>query len=683
MAASIDFQPYLDSICRHYTEWWNLDTLTSPSDSQQPLFDFEQMAQIVIPKQPSNGELSQEQTKPFSLLQVLREYVDKGHVLLIGRPGAGKSTALARFLVDAAKQAEPDPTLQKPQTKIPVLVELGLYPTHLRNESGILDLIEDSLEANECPLEIATIRTLLVEKRFLLLLDGVNELPKEALIDLKAFERKPLPMVFTTRDSDQGGLDNIKQKLELQPLSPEEVQRFIQKQMPGQDGQKLKQLSDRIRDFGETPLVVWMLYQVFRQTGDVPETLGEALREFTKRYERNYKAGKVIEAARDLLRHLAFEMMHSEKPTDFRPVISEEAAVEIFRQFLEREQTPEPTRKAREYLENLLNHHLIQHKGKNQIGFCHQLLQEYYAAEKLLELLQQKHPNLVDDKRFQHYYLNYLKWTEAIALMLGLLNNATQAVELVEQTLEVDFMLGARFSGQVKPDFQLYAVASTIQKIESVVPEKPAWFKLKVLEKIGTKEVITYLIPLLDCPDSYISRHAYFALMLIDPEVVPEQSRFKQDFRRYQHLLEVTSESLEVEEQPLLPSQIVESLVSDVRSIFNSWVSKELGSEEVITKLNPLWKSPDPEMRWSVTEVLGSLNCETVLPILLRLIEDPMSSVRHAAAEQIGRLNFKSAIPGLIQIIKQNSSPEVRCSAIHALQIIGSEEILPGILQAM
>ncbi len=101
MAGSINFQPYLDSICSRYTEWWKLDTLASTSDSQKPLFDFEQMAHLVISKHESNGVLSQEQPKSFLLVQGLWEYVGKGHVLLLGRPGAGKSTALARFLVDA------------------------------------------------------------------------------------------------------------------------------------------------------------------------------------------------------------------------------------------------------------------------------------------------------------------------------------------------------------------------------------------------------------------------------------------------------------------------------------------------------------------------------------------------------------------------------------------------------
>jgi HEAT repeat protein len=519
MIDAMNFQPYLDSICRYYAEWWNLDTLTSTSDSQQPLFDFEQIVQLIVPRQrhskeeqPNSIELTQEQSnspestqdqlKPFSILQNPWNYLDKEHILLFGRPGAGKSTALVRLLVGAAERAKLDSTLQNFQTIIPVLVDLGLYPTRSRNTSGILDLIEDFFENHDCPLDTSIIRRLITEKRLLLLIDGVNELSKEALTDLKTFQRKPLPIILTTRDSEQSGLEGIKQKLEIQPLSPTEVQRFIQQQMPGQDGQKLKELSNRIRDFGETPLVVWMLYRVFQQTGDVPETLGEALREFTKRYERDHKVGKVNAAARDLLRHLAFEMMHSEEPTDFRIVVSEEEAIRVFRQFLEREQTPEPTRKAREYLDNLLNHHLIQRKGKNRIGFCHQLLQEYYAAEELLEMLQQKHPDLIEGKRFQHYYLNYLKWTESIALMMGLLDDETQVIQIVEQALEVDLTLGAKLAGQVKREFQ----NKTIDLITAL--NYPGWLEVELLGSTRSNAATPLLIRALSAKDINIAEIA-------------------------------------------------------------------------------------------------------------------------------------------------------------------------------
>jgi len=91
------------------------------------------------------------------------------------------------------------------------------------------------------------------------------------------------------------------------------------------------------------------------------------------------------------------------------------------------------------WLEDLLNHHLIQLGAGDQIEFRHQLIQEYYTAESLLKLL----PSLSDDA-LKREYLNYLKWTEPLALMLELVEDEAQAVRVVKLALVVDLRLGAR-----------------------------------------------------------------------------------------------------------------------------------------------------------------------------------------------------------------------------------------------
>ena len=62
-------------------------------------------------------------------------------------------------------------------------------------------------------------------------------------------------------------------------------------------------------------------------------------------------------------------------------------------------------------------------------------------------------PNLSDAK-LKRDYLNLLKWTESLALMLGLVEDETQALQVVRLALEVDLMLGARLAGEVREEFQ-------------------------------------------------------------------------------------------------------------------------------------------------------------------------------------------------------------------------------------
>ena len=86
-----------------------------------------------------------------------------------------------------------------------------------------------------------------------------------------------------------------------------------------------------------------------------------------------------------------------------------------------------PTQRAKEWLEDLLEHHLLQRTGQDELEFHHQLLQEYYAAEALLHRLPQ-----LSDEQLKRDYLNYLKWTEPVALMLAMVEEEAQALQVVK-----------------------------------------------------------------------------------------------------------------------------------------------------------------------------------------------------------------------------------------------------------
>jgi predicted NACHT family NTPase len=111
--------------------------------------------------------------------------VAAGHVLLVGRPGTGKSRALARLVLEEAQQAGP----------IPVLVELRYW------QGSIVDLIQDFFRRHGLPVDRAQVEQLLFDRRLLLCVDGLNELLSEA-------GRRDFPqvaMIFTTRDLSSGG----------------------------------------------------------------------------------------------------------------------------------------------------------------------------------------------------------------------------------------------------------------------------------------------------------------------------------------------------------------------------------------------------------------------------------------------------------------------------------------------
>src|ERR671932_2279913 len=226
-------------------------------------------------------------------------------------------------------------SLQNLHRQIPVLFELRTYKVYYK--TSVLDLVQASLKRRRLRLNIETLEELLSQGRFLLLMDGINELPDdEAWRNIKAFRHDNLdvPMVFTSRDLILRGDLGIERKLEMQSLTQAEVEKFVRDCMPGGSQQTLQQIRQRLRELGQTPFVMWMLYFIVQKTGRVPSGAGSAFREFTQLYERCSKDDAPVsdESRRwwsRLLEHLGFEMMQADKPTDLRFTISKREAVDI------------------------------------------------------------------------------------------------------------------------------------------------------------------------------------------------------------------------------------------------------------------------------------------------------------------------------------------------------------------
>jgi HEAT repeat protein len=238
--------------------------------------------------------------------------------------------------------------------------------------------------------------------------------------------------------------------------------------------------------------LLWMLCGLFRQTGQIPANLGEVFRAFTQGYERNLKADVPVESDRrwwpELLQELAFWMTRGvsfgeEAPAvdvEFRVAISKVEACQIFAAFLQNKEA-QAEGVAQKYLDDLLRHHLIQSNGE-QVEFRHQMLQEYYAAEYLLNRIGQ-----IEDFELKKNYLNYLKWTEAVALALALMQDKDPAIRIVKQSLDLDLILGAKLSGQVKREIQI----STVKIICDL--EIPEWLRIDLLVATQSAEAIFIL----------------------------------------------------------------------------------------------------------------------------------------------------------------------------------------------
>ena len=610
MTSASDFQDYLQSLCIAYKQWWEENAFID--EIKDAWFEFvldgKTKSNKSVDEQRTPDEQRQEITKP--VLRLIEDYRHQ-KILIVGVPGAGKSTLLKRLLRDAAEKAQKDE-----QAPIPVFVELKDYKT-TGDRAGIRGLILESLESHDPVLDEEALKQLLAKKRLLLLADGFNELsyePAKAEIKKLCLHQA---IVATSRFANSWW--DIDRKLEIQPLTPQQVKRFLEERLPNRDRAEIEKLGERVRDFGQTPLMAWMLYSIFQANKETPTTRGEAYRIFTALYVERAKTGLDLAESRFLLSKLAFEMMQSQKsddPTHFSLDMTEVDA-----------QNRLGTAKT---LNQLLNLHLLQASGQpgnRKIRFCHQTLQEYYAAEALLEQLQ-KHPEWLEKTpkqqwtRFQHDYLNYVKWTEAIALMLGF-PEIEKAEQLINSALDVDLYLTARLVGE----FNLKAQEKTLNLLISECDRRglSLLFKVTCLNKSRSKHGTQILSKALYEPDAEIQEKALEGLKEVADTAV------------IQDLLSVL-ENPDGRKYPLILDVIELLVVLDP-------------NKSIFPKLQELLRSQYPGIREIAVLALGRLSTETGVSDLVFVLRDQAIRVRKAAISALGEIGYREIIPDLLKIL--------------------------------
>ncbi|WP_424098669.1 NACHT domain-containing protein [Moorena producens] len=695
----VTWDPYLESIRNTYAQWWQVYTLTDVEDrkrkqqQQTPmLFNFDLMVETIKSEQPARDQ-NQEETECLPVLEGLRKYA-KDHVLLVGRPGSGKSTALVQLLRHDGIQG-----------KIPVLVELRYYQT------SVLELVRNFLKRHGVLLDSTDIERLLFEGQFLLLIDGVNELPSEAArLDLTQFRQdyqKTTPMIFTTRDLGVGGDLGIQKKLEMQPLSAAQMSEFVRKYLPQQGEQMLEQLGVRLREFGQTPLLLMMLCDLFKSIGKIPSNLGLVFRLFTQFYSDHIKQDiKVSEESRkfwtDLLQQLGFVMTTGDNPEEISIAISKTKAEEILTNYLLKKAVVNPNICAKTWLNDLLNYHLIQQSGE-LIEFRHQIIQEYYTAEYLLNQL----PRL-SDQELQQNYLNYWKWTEPLVMMLQLVDNQAQAQRVVRLGLDVDSQLGARLAGAVKPEFQEDTVGWVarlnvpkslkvqllgITQSEKAIPELIKYLDddnlyvrinaAEALGEIATEATIDPLIKFLDDPDPSVRSSAASALGKIRTEArIDPLIKFLHD--QDYSVRRMAAEALGEIGTEVAIDRLIKFLHDQDYSVRRMAAEAlgEIGTEATIDPLIKLLDDDHSDVRGRGADALGKIGTEATIDPLIKLLDDPESSVRERAAEALGEIGTEMAIEPLI---KSLDDPEsfVRGRAVSALGEIGTEMAIEPLIKSL
>jgi len=664
MLAPHDFSDYLQSLVDTYRDQQDRYTLT---DLQVEYRQEEPAA----PGEPEARKETKVERSP--VLTGLREYVQQGHVLLLGKPGSGKSTALQRLLWEEA-EVYLTTLNQATETKlwIPVLILLRAC-----DSGNVLDWICEALE--DLNLAQADVRSLLRERRLLLLFDGLNEVPNlEAYRSLSKFREKfaQVPMVFTTRELGAGAGLGIPHKLEMCKLTEPQMRELIQKQLPGQADTLLRQLQNRLRELAETPLLLKILCDVFQADGSIPKSRGELFRkQFAQQYAEFKRLPEVMGDSSNLLpqllQTLAFEMMQGTdptKPTEFVLQLPKAIATDKLQQWLKSDRE-----KAAHYLQALLKHHLLQQAtDPDQIEFCHQLFQEYYAAEYLLLQL----PNLSDD-HLKRDYLNLLKWTEPLGMMAALICDETKAVQIVKLALEVDLMLGARLAGKVKSEFQSRMV-TFIEQLR--VPQR---LKVTLLGMTATSEAISYLEKTLKTEDLSLRRRSTEALSKICSEAtIPALTTALSDGDATVRL-EATRALADIQSKEAIT--ILMNMIRDAEPLVRDAAAhglKEVDTDALIVHLQQALLNQQVNIRMQAIEVIEATREEAAIKLLLQASRDINHEIGWKAAHVLAKVNGESAIKHLSEALN-NENMEIRRRAVYSLGEIRGANVVESLSKAV
>jgi len=146
---STDFQRYLESVCTDEKyigcqEFYTPTDAVDPQPVQRRKFPLRRLnlglqVRTVVPKE-QEGQAS-EKVEQLPVLEGLRKHQDN-HVLLVGRPGSGKSTALERLLweeaqgIDLTPPCPPLPCKGRGENYSPVRNKAALFPCPRRGGLG-------------------------------------------------------------------------------------------------------------------------------------------------------------------------------------------------------------------------------------------------------------------------------------------------------------------------------------------------------------------------------------------------------------------------------------------------------------------------------------------------------------------------------------------------------------------
>ncbi len=443
-----------------------------------PIYSLrEKLHDEMMPEQPTIQQNFSDITEAVNSVKQL---------VVLGDPGAGKTTTLWKLAADYAQLAVDDP-----KRPLPVFLRLG----------G-LDYATTVHDAIQTQLGDISLDKLLEDKRVALLIDGLNELPDDGGQETKIAELREIVQkaqsddriaVVTCRELDYiADVDlNIQEQVNITPLDPTRIREFCHHHLPedgetlfwallGQDAEAVQRFweawqqknmgdflsmwqsddesivrrSDRrvIRSLrkamredsasrsmlalARNPYMLFMMTEVFAENeGKLPPNQGKLFDLFTDYLLQNREG--LSKADSDALQNKLAEYAYTMQVQGLGTITGKDIAL----QYLNDKQ-----------LYQAVSANLLEDRG--DVRFTHQLLQEYFAARRLD--VERKNGLSASDLWSADNWWVPNDWNETAILLTGLYND--DATEIINWLASANPELTARCineSGANIPDATL------------------------------------------------------------------------------------------------------------------------------------------------------------------------------------------------------------------------------------
>ena len=453
------------------------------------------------------GEIEKHSERLSKSLMFADAIEEKQRLLIIGDPGAGKSTSLQWIIYSYAEQILNHSQKELP---IPIYLELKWY------NGNLLTSIANYFRDNGVERDEETINDWIKKEKFLFLLDGFDELSDSSkclkdINDLIGWCSGESRFVVTSRKIE--ALKDFKslkfERVDVKQLSNPQMELFTEKYLGKEGGGRLlKELKGHnLLTEARNPLILWFMilefqgdeYQISANKGMLFKNVIEYhfLKEWDEKVipaelgRQKYTALKI-----EVLSRLAFFMAGEDDSVK----IEEGKTKEIIDDFLKEGRTDYRTIRD-EILRQLFKSHILIKVG-TQVSFWHKSFRDYFAALELVEIFQ-KNP-----EGFMNQYATE-RWEGAILFFVGMIDKPSDFVDRLIQPFWRYFW---KSQSQVMFRLSLAAKCVGANDMISIETQQKVIEQLTKIIQVWESEKKTGLIKSLAFPIFFAGREAFRAL---------------------------------------------------------------------------------------------------------------------------------------------------------------------------